>query len=182
MRLATHLLLSFLLPSLPFPSLPFPSFFASSASLAPSASPREHVSCRCFFVRYHLSRLINHYRKFRQKTTSFVRAPDTRLVGTSCHSLTVFSLSLSLSIPLSLSLPLFFQTHNCTIARFREHRERWNDFFCVSSSVFSSFPFLLAMNHKFGGARREARAASCNARKTEPPLCVPFIYPSTITP
>lgn len=38
------------------------------------------------------------------------------------------------------------------------------------------------MNHKFRGARREARAATCNARETEAPLCVQFIYPSTITP
>lgn len=112
--------------SLPSPSFPFPSFFASSASLAPSASPREHVSCRCFFVRYHLSRLINHYRKFRQKTTSFVRAPDTRLVGTSCHSLTVFSLSLSLYPSFSVSPPIFPNAlHNRAFSRTSRKMERF---------------------------------------------------------
>lgn len=56
-------------------------FLGFSSSLdSPWLFHEKFLAARCSSVRYDLSCLINHYRKFRQKTASLVRAPDTESV------------------------------------------------------------------------------------------------------
>lgn len=70
---------------------------------------------------------------------------------------------------LLLSLSPF--SKRCTIQFSRKIFFFFFFFFCVSSSVFSPlFHSCSLMNHKFGGARREARAASCNASQNRGPF------------
>lgn len=158
----------FLLPSLPFVL----RFFRFSSSFSFSARTRFLPLLLRPIPSFPFDKSLPEIPTKNHVVRSFVRAPDTRLVGLA-FAITVFSFPL-----LPFLFPPIFPNglHNRAFSR-----KTTNDFFAHRPPLFPPF-LLLAMNHKFGGARREARAASCNARKTEAPLCVPFIYPSTITP